>query len=959
PRGAMAVLATVAALAGAALIPGAASAYTYDVTVCDDSPGGTQNNSWSAYSSSPEVVFGQGCPAQHIQTSFSTGLWVRNHQAASWVGSGGLGGWKFTAPAGNNLDSVTATYWTSRANASGMYAGLQDDFALRAGCWPSATELCADQGTNRYIPLSGSSEVRVEVGCLNPAPGCSNASTNKAYFLLYGARVTVNDFTAPAIRPSGDLWTGAWQRGVRGVLVTGLDNADGIQENEIRVDGKTYESQGHACDYTFATPCGQRQDDWWAFDTSALSDGQHFLEAVTYDGARMPTVASGQINVDNHAPVEPGSPRLEGQPGWRSTNDFSVSWTAPAQGSGSPIVAAHYSLCKANDPANCPVADRRTAGDGIEALNHVAVPDPGDYLLRLWLEDRAGNADSAHISDPVHLQYDPTVPGLSAPEARSGWLGAQEAKAVAQAVSLARDARVGPSGIAGYAVTADGTKPGAVPNAIGSHATITLGDLPEGRNLVKARAISGASVPATDNDVGSTEIDVDKTAPEVSVAGAPDPGEWRRGPVALSLTGTDQAQLSGMEVVEYRGDGAQPIDVPNGPTPGVQSQTVSAPVTADGRHTVTFRAVDSAGNSSPEKTIQFKIDQTPPELVAFEAQDPSQPSTISVAVSDRTSGIAGGVIEFRKQGDARWTELATQFGGDHLFATVDDSGLEPGTYEFQATVRDVAGNQTVSNRRRDGQVELLPAPFRFDTRMTAGIVTAASQAKPRKVSARCRRSKKCMAKVRKQRRKADRRTPLVTGTVPTLTVAYGKTAVIKGVLRSSDGQPIPGQAVDVYQRLESTGQPEVRVATVRTSRDGSFEYHAAKGPSRSVRFQFDGSETLHPASSQVKLLVSASSTLRVSRHAVVNGDAVTFSGRVGQPVVGGLKIVDLQAFYRGKWRTFATPRTDKKGSWSYRYRFEATSGLVLYKFRVRVRREASYPYELGYSKATNVTVRGR
>ena len=395
-------------------------------------------------------------------------------------------------------------------------------------------------------------------------------------------------------------------------------------------------------------------------------------------------------------------------------------------------------------------------------------------------------------------------------------------------------------------------------------------------------------------------------------------------------------------------------------TPGVQSQTVSAPVTADGRHTVTFRAVDSAGNSSPEKTIQFKIDQTPPELVAFEAQDPSQPSAISVAVSDRTSGIAGGVIEFRKQGDSGWTELATQFAGDHLFATVDDSNLEPGIYEFQAKVQDVAGN-------RDG---LQPAARWTDRAPPSPVPVRHPDDGGNRDGCDSGQAAQGLGEVpqveevhgegsQAAAQKADRRTPLVTGTVPTLTVPYGKTAVIKGVLRSSDDQPIAGQAVDVYQRLESTGQPEVRVATVRTSRDGSFEYHAAKGPSRSVRFQFDGSETLHPASSQVKLLVSASSTLRVSRHAVVNGDAVTFSGRVGQPVVGGLKIVDLQAFYRGKWRTFATPRTDKKGNWSYRYRFEATSGLVLYKFRVRVRREASYPYELGYSKATSVTVRGR
>ena len=89
-----------------------------------------------------------------------------------------------------------------------------------------------------------------------------------------------------------------------------------------------------------------------------------------------------------------------------------------------------------------------------------------------------------------------------------------------------------------------------------------------------------------------------------------------------------------------------------------------------------------------------------------------------------------------------------------------------------------------------------------------------------------------------------------------------------------------------------------------------------------------------------------------------NGKSVHFSGKIGHPVVDGLKILDLQAFYRNKWRTFATPRTDKNGRWKYTYRFEATSGLVTYKFRVRVRREASYPYKLGYSKVVKVTVNG-
>jgi hypothetical protein len=87
---------------------------------------------------------------------------------------------------------------------------------------------------------------------------------------------------------------------------------------------------------------------------------------------------------------------------------------------------------------------------------------------------------------------------------------------------------------------------------------------------------------------------------------------------------------------------------------------------------------------------------------------------------------------------------------------------------------------------------------------------------------------------------------------------------------------------------------------------------------------------------------------------------VRFTGKVkGRPYPSKGKVLDLQAYYRNRWRTFATPRADRHGKWSYRYRFEATRGSVLYKFRVRVRATSDYPYELGYSKVTKVRVIGR
>ena len=103
----------------------------------------------------------------------------------------------------------------------------------------------------------------------------------------------------------------------------------------------------------------------------------------------------------------------------------------------------------------------------------------------------------------------------------------------------------------------------------------------------------------------------------------------------------------------------------------------------------------------------------------------------------------------------------------------------------------------------------------------------------------------------------------------------------------------------------------------------------------------------------------AQSTIAVDRRFALNGQAVRFRGRlVRGPIPDGGKLIDLQAFYRGRWRTFATPRTDSRGRWSYDYRFEATTGVVTYRFRARIRREAAYPYELGRSRVVRVTVRG-
>jgi hypothetical protein len=126
-----------------------------------------------------------------------------------------------------------------------------------------------------------------------------------------------------------------------------------------------------------------------------------------------------------------------------------------------------------------------------------------------------------------------------------------------------------------------------------------------------------------------------------------------------------------------------------------------------------------------------------------------------------------------------------------------------------------------------------------------------------------------------------------------------------------------------------------------------------------VRFRYPGTATIRGQTSIVDLRVRAASSMRVSRHRVVNGEAVRFKGHVrGEPLPAVGKLLQLQVFSRGGWLTFATPRADPRGNWHHDYRFTATRGITRYRFRVRIPREAGYPYESGTSKAVNVRVSG-
>jgi hypothetical protein len=110
----------------------------------------------------------------------------------------------------------------------------------------------------------------------------------------------------------------------------------------------------------------------------------------------------------------------------------------------------------------------------------------------------------------------------------------------------------------------------------------------------------------------------------------------------------------------------------------------------------------------------------------------------------------------------------------------------------------------------------------------------------------------------------------------------------------------------------------------------------------------------------VELRIAAVTSMRASRRSVVNGEDVVFRGRTqGGNVPATGKLIQLQVYSRGKWLTFATPHASARdGVWTYRYRFVATRGRVLYRFRARLPAESGYPFEPGVSSSVHVLVRG-
>ena len=181
-------------------------------------------------------------------------------------------------------------------------------------------------------------------------------------------------------------------------------------------------------------------------------------------------------------------------------------------------------------------------------------------------------------------------------------------------------------------------------------------------------------------DLGASPFPDDLTPPVSSHELDPPVGDgdngWYTEAVEVSLDAADEAGGSDVERTEYSVDGG-----------AFQPYTAPFTVSGDGRHTVTYRSVDRAGNTESPKAIPVNIDGTPPTTVA--SLDPERPAPSGWYVRPVHMSLAGrdgngsGAASFEYRvggGDWRAYTAPVEFGA-------------PGAYTVAFRSTDFAGNQ--------------------------------------------------------------------------------------------------------------------------------------------------------------------------------------------------------------------------------------------------------------------------
>jgi hypothetical protein len=429
------------ALAGnaGAAVPQATSGGTYTVRIGADSTTASIGEPW-------EGVSRAGGRLRAGSNGFGAYFVIGNTGSDPQLGD--REAWTLTLPSGVRLATFSADVstgsWVGRRWTSGLRYTLAatdaDGNVLGAPfltCQPAPTAndcptaFRSDAGTVFTAP-AGTRRIELSVECVL-AQGCSRFANpdggpgGNEYAAVEGGTFNLVDDSSPALTTGfGELWTDPlrwFHNGGGGVAGMGAGDNSGVGRLRWYVDGSlAYDTSGVTsvfalpCDYSRFKPCGDASAQFpLAASLFTIPDGAHELAVVAVDAAgNVSAPLTRRFRVDDGAPPKVAVRVREGS-ALRDPGPWHLDFTAPPELDGAPLQAAWYRFCEAANPADCTAP--HTVRDGIDGLAPgspasvtVSPPSTGDWTVRLWLEDRAGNADEANASEPVLIRYGQSAP---------------------------------------------------------------------------------------------------------------------------------------------------------------------------------------------------------------------------------------------------------------------------------------------------------------------------------------------------------------------------------------------------------------------------------------------------------------------------------------------------------------------------------------------------------------------
>lgn len=328
------------------------------------------------------------------------------------VGGTRFASWRWQTPPGTGIVNVHGQRW--------QY--LTEGFQHRLGSVPPNgnftpfLELGNSDGTKRdfwqgFEPYAQAFESRLV--CFRPSDRTCAADGT----VLAGVRsltISIDDQVRPTSRVGGDIATGNWQKGSMSLTFTNRDTGAGLRFARTSIDGALLASSEMACEKVMVSgqwrgtrmqPCPTSAAGSHTVDTKTLADGPHSLQHCADDFAGSTGCSAPMtIRVDNNAPAAPRELSVDGGEGWHRKNSFDLAWVNPDQGVASPIVASLLGLQGPEGFTRGP-----WGGEGGGRITGIELPGPGEYRLRVWLVDQAGNSEASHAAEAT-LRLDDVPP---------------------------------------------------------------------------------------------------------------------------------------------------------------------------------------------------------------------------------------------------------------------------------------------------------------------------------------------------------------------------------------------------------------------------------------------------------------------------------------------------------------------------------------------------------------------